>query len=591
MKIVHKAGNSRTAKDARAGYMLSNSNGYYLKGIESRYAGLFFWINSGMFRLLDNIDFDFRHGSIVCRGQEVELQGRTNKANLFIPQGCNAMVCSLQKEAAAEFYFDVRGSYDLRKWGKQYRIYEEDGLILVEFVKKTDSTEDDTHDEIEYKRYMVISGDGLKYKIMDEWVKKDYSYDRERNSHPFEWHVFHGLHLVAKDFVIAAGKDKAETKKEAAKVRKNIARLRKKPAVPDIRKKELRYACMHAAKNVNDLSSENGIFAGLPWFFQYWTRDEAISLKSVMLLGNRKQAKSILMRQLMSLGKRGRIPNRLPGTDTGSADATGWMFLRCSEMINDFAGKDKFFQGLVKGQVEKSLKHQYEHYTDDNRFAVNKPQETWMDSVWGGDDRAGARIEIQALRLFMYKLAYELSGKKVFHDLGAELRDKVRKNFWNSRYLADGLGDWTIRPNVFIAAYVFPELLTQDEWKKCIRTVLSRLWLRWGGLATIDKKSSLYCSRHTGEAPQSYHRGDSWFWLNNLAAIVMARIDRKYFRKYIDRIVEASTRDILYNGAAGCHSELSSASKQRGEGCVCQAWSSAMFIELLHELYGKKIKA
>lgn len=83
---------------------------------------------------------------------------------------------------------------------------------------------------------------------------------------------------------------------------------------------------------------------------------------------------------------------------------------------------------------------------------------------------------------------------------------------------------------------------------------------------------------------RSYHRGDSWFWINNLAAICMHRLDKKKYQQQIKFICEASMKDILFNGIPGHHAELSSASELRSEGCLSQAWSAATFIELVHEL-------
>jgi len=157
----------------------------------------------------------------------------------------------------------------------------------------------------------------------------------------------------------------------------------------------------------------------------------------------------------------------------------------------------------------------------------------------------------------------------------------VREKFWNKSYLADGLGDWTIRPNIFIAAYIYPELLTRSEWTTCFNTILPKLWLRWGGLSSIDKSHELFTAKSTGESVQSYHRGDSWFWINNLAALVMKKVNKDVFKKYIDAITLASTKEILYSGAIGHHAEISSASSLKSEGCLAQAWSAAMYIELL----------
>jgi len=161
----------------------------------------------------------------------------------------------------------------------------------------------------------------------------------------------------------------------------------------------------------------------------------------------------------------------------------------------------------------------------------------------------------------------------------------VRAEFWDGKILADGLADWTIRPNVFLAAYLYPKLLSKEEWAQCFDNILPKLWLSWGGLATIDQTDSRFINSHTGENSASYHNGDSWFYLNNLAALVLHRTDQKRFQKYIDQIIAASTRDILWQGAIGQHSEVSSASKLESSGCFAQAWSAAMYIELIEEVY------
>jgi len=153
--------------------------------------------------------------------------------------------------------------------------------------------------------------------------------------------------------------------------------------------------------------------------------------------------------------------------------------------------------------------------------------------------------------------------------------------------LRDGLYDDTIRTNLFIAAYTCPDLLSQKEWVKCFDVALPKLWLRWGGLATIDKTDELFQEEHTGESAESYHNGDSWFWINNLAAIVLARVDKKRYKMYINTVLQASTKEILKSGALGHHAELSSAKELGSKGCVAQAWSAAMYVELVDELFSK----
>lgn len=620
MNVKHKIGNYSIEKKIkeRAGCLISNGKGsYFSQGINSRYSGFFCNLQGEMYRILDSVSIGRDENGITNNLWSIDVSFDSNKQNFFMPKGYDVLVCSLKKKHIIKLNLDVRKSYDLRKWGKSYKIYGEGDYIIIEFTKTTDKREDDSEGNAEYKLYIAICGESVKYKLTEKWINKQYDFDRNRGSQPFDWYIYDGLHILSKNIIISAAEDKKTAIINAKYVKKNIEKLQnkaKKTAEKSFAKigknKEISFAYNLASESMKNLCiglaakrssyKENpGIFAGLPWFFQFWTRDEAISLKSLMLMKEYKFCNDVLMRELKTIGENGRIPNRFPGTDIETADGTGWMFMRCADLRDIIDNEKKtmlkrrylssFFKGYVKGQLEKSLKLLYQNFTsaDLNKFALNKPQETWMDTVHDGDNRAGIRIEIQALRLAMYKLAYELSGKEIFNELEKGLRAKVKEHFWNRSCLADGLDDWTVRPNIFIAAYIYPELLTKKEWKRCFRTALPKLWLRWGGLATIDKSNPLFCPEYTGETPQSYHRGDSWFWLNNLAAIVMARTDKNFFKKQINKIMEASAEDILYKGFIGHHSEVSSASMQKAEGCLCQAWSNAMFIELVHEVYGE----
>ena len=174
------------------------------------------------------------------------------------------------------------------------------------------------------------------------------------------------------------------------------------------------------------------------------------------------------------------------------------------------------------------------------------------------------------------------------------LRKKVRKIFFDGNNLYDGyyphknIVEKVIRPNIFIAAYIYPQLLTGKEWMNCFDNALEALWLPWGGIATIDKKNDNFHDTHTGENPGSYHQGDSWFYVNNLAAIVLFRLNKRKYTGYISKIMEASREEILSRGAVGAHGEVSSAKELKSEGCVSQAWSNAMYLEAKREM-GKQL--
>jgi glycogen debranching enzyme len=396
--------------------------------------------------------------------------------------------------------------------------------------------------------------------------------------------------FTKEDAVIAAMKswlDFEKIKKTKQKEQNNV-RIAKKAGAPRLLANKAAAVEMDAVK----LSARNalqmlygrkglapGLRAGLPWFFQFWQRDEAVSFGGLARF-DRKYIFEIFWRQIGELGRN--------NFRFQTADGESWLFLRAAQMI-----KKRVFSFKETARIRDCLERSIENLLEKNTqkcFAINDVGQTWMDSL----GRGGACIEVQALRLAMYSLAADLAtnGEKIdcCLTLEKELADAVRERMFDGRRLADAFdpvtneADFTARPNIFLAAYIYPQLLRKQEWIKCFEYALDRLWLNWGGLASLDRGDPRFCAKDAGEDPASYHNGDSWFWVNNIAAIAMARLGRKRFKSYIGKILEASVNDILWNGAIGCASEISSAASYEPAGCVNQAWSNATFLELCREL-------
>jgi len=603
VRTVHSLGNHEIEKKAKGDirFLVTNRKGGYFcfaNKDKSRYDGLFFF-DDKMYKVIESlhmIDFP-KVSKIINKFYEIEKSCGDITETFFMPHYYNSLVYEINKTSTIEVVLDAKESYDQRKWGRFYSIWQEGDKVIVKFVKKTDAREDSFDGKEEYSLFLVLKFEGM-FKKVEEWEKRDYEFDKKRNSRPYERYVFSALTLKTNKVVLSFSKNKEKAKKEADYIFRNIEKLRKKQkeyySILLKSKKSIKnnvlmaYSCA-----INSLDSlivdDEGIFAGLPWFFQFWTRDESISLKAVMLQGNFNLAKNILFRHLRSVLHDGKLPTK-PNSLLRSADSVGWISKRAENLVYILKNKKILKKYFTKSEI-KRIKERIEHSLDflikyhaRENLVFNNAKETWMDSL----QRDGFRIEIQAMQLSMYKLMHELTNNRIYQELESDLKKEVRKKFWNKKYLADGLDDFTIRPNIFIAAYMYPELLTKKEWITCFDNVLKRLWNSWGGVSTVNKKSELFISEHTGEINKSYHNGDSWFWINNLAAICLYRLDRKKYKKYIDKIIEASTKEILWNGAIGHHAELSSSKELKSEGCLAQAWSAAMYIELINEIFLKR---
>ncbi|MFH2027523.1 MAG: amylo-alpha-1,6-glucosidase [Nanoarchaeota archaeon] len=507
--------------------ILSNKlGGYFFLGKKSRYNGLFFYENNDMYKVIHKINIDNKINILKNNFVGFETRGKINE-KFFMPYGQNSFVYELNKEAVIELVLDIRKSYSSPEFGRHYSVFSEKGKTIINYYQ------DDG-----LNCYLVI--DQQDFEKIERWVEEEYETDKGRNSPPYSGYVFSAIILKGKRLIFSFSSDKDKAIKENDRVINNLDRLKEKQKkeishiyslCSHIKDKDLKIAYLCALTSLYnldvDIGGKEGIFAGYPWFFQFWARDEAISLKALSYI---KKVDKILDR----LAENPYF--NYQGSDFRSIDALGW---------------------IAERSLDLGKKIDMDH---SGELIYNGAKETWMDTI----DRSGARIEVQAL--------YQKD------------KDLIRKKFWDGSYLKDGSEDETIRPNLFIAAYICPELLSKEEWNTCFQNVLPKLWLDWGGLSTIDKTDQLFQNNHTGQDTKSYHDGDSWFYLNNMAALVMNRINKRLFSTYIKKILSASKEEILWKGAVGCHAELSSADKLSSEGCLSQAWSAAMFIELVDEL-------
>jgi glycogen debranching enzyme len=570
-------------------FLLTNRTGGYVSLSNypiSRYQGVFFNERFEMFKVIENIipidcpAVDKLVNKFFC----VERYRGKVKESFFMPLGFNCLVYELSEKKHIEIDLDKRKAYDSRQFGRHYKVVKEGKKLVITFTKKSDEKEDEVHEKKEYSIYLVISGFD-NYEEIGRWYEIFYEFDYKRNSWPHKWHVYKALKLTSDRLVFSFSTSRKKALEQCDMVAGKISSLKKKQKEyvngfrKKIRNKEIMMANKAASLGldylVNNIGNMKGIYAGLYWFFQFWSRDEAVSLKALMLNKKYDLVKEILMRELKEVKKDGRIPNRFPSSDLGSADGIGWVLKRLSDFIEELEKNnllEKYFSKKelleLKHRIEEIVFSLLKNHTQDE-LAVNDKKETWMDTEFENDFRDGARIEIQALRLNMYKLINKLCntlgdglGCKMAKNHEKDLLEKTRKVFWNGHYLNDGMNDKTIRPNVFIAYYVYPELLEKKEWVTCFENILPKLWDDWGGLSSIDKNSSLYFENSTGEDKKSYHRGDSWYWINNLAAICLHRVNALKFRKYISKIMEANTKEILWGGIVGHHAEVSSSKQQ-----------------------------
>lgn len=542
-----------------------------------------------------------------------------------------------QDDINIDIELDFRWINDYDDKGREYRIHKIDDFLMIDYNKYTDNSLKDKS----YSKYMVIGGIEEYYELPSNWIRKDYDYDRSRNSRS-EFYVYHALRVSCKNktrLIFSFGDTKADALDKLMDIKKNASLINDiqesysenylgmKYAISQVSGKEFAFGYVNALHAIGGLmiKSEklNGLWAGLPWFFQYWSRDELVSLKALILERKKELVKEIIERHINSIMLNGRLPNiytKNGSSGLGSADSVGWLFRRIKDIVmllEDQDADSNYFSLYELKYIRERLNFairqlMINHYVEG--LIHNDALETWMDTGYLGDVREGFRIEIQCAFLCMLNLMnllnHLLANKFVkkhnkiisitdteldYRKLERETAMLVRERFLVNGYLNDGWNcsnaDIT-RPNIFLAYVLYPELLTNKEWELVFDNAIPRLWNEWeiggkmaGGFSTIDKDNPLYQPNYTGQDNRSYHRGDSWFYINNIAAICMHRLNKEKYFPYIKKILDASTEDMLFRGFIGYSSEISSISHLYSAGCFCQTWSIATYIELIHEMF------
>ncbi|MEM4710971.1 MAG: amylo-alpha-1,6-glucosidase [Candidatus Woesearchaeota archaeon] len=583
----------------------------------SNYSGLFFKIENNLFKTIESLRL---HDNTGLKIPKKIINGIFYVEKIY--DDCierftldeNGLIYELdsEKELQLELNLDFRWIHDYDDKGRIYDFKMIDDSLLITYKKYSDYALKQKN----YNAYFLING--IKdFSRQNQWVKRSYAYDFYRKSLS-ELYVYDAIKLNCSRITLfmSFSFNKLDVIKKALYLKKNLNSIKrsflsiekklvdKKSALPS--NVFLAYSnSLHVLNNLILKSTTKGIWAGIPWFYQYWSRDELVSLNSIINEDyfEKKMIVEILKRHLNSILSNGRLPNIFNDNNSlGSADSIGWLFKTISRIL-DTKAQNKYFSkyelNFIFNRLKYSIDNILKNYYSDG-LVRNGPLETWMDTVIENDTREGYRIEIQALFLCMLELFNKIKSKYYKNDIGYEeyyeieksISSAVKQRFLVNNYLNDG---WNCvhsdvsRPNIFLAYYFYPKLFSSNEWEKVFDNALSRLWFEWGngkgGLSTIDKEHYLYQPRYTGIDNKSYHRGDSWFYVNNIAAVCMLSLNKEKYISYIEKIIGSSTEDILFNGFIGCASELSSSSVFESGGCLCQAWSIATYIQLVDEFF------
>lgn len=346
-----------------------------------------------------------------------------------------------------------------------------------------------------------------------------------------------------------------------------------------------------------------GIYAGLPWFTDFWGRDLFISMPgAVLCTGQFDTAKNILesFAKYQDMNPKsetyGRVPNRLnlDGILYNTTDGTPRFVMQILEYVK-YTGDVDFLKKVYEN-VKVATNASIDKYTDEKGYLTHADADTWMDAKRQGikpcSPRGNRAVDIQALwykQLVSAAEIADLMGKKKdakqWRTVAEKLWGNFKADFVNpengmiyDHLNADNSADLQLRPNTIYAHDMIDDL---EVKMKDTRKVWEHLVYPWGigSLDQMDDQFHPYHEQwHRYHKDDAYHNGTVWLWQNGEA---MQRMIEHGQEDMAFKLFENMNRQALEEGAIGSLSECADAWCRPGKtwvrrtGTFLQAWSNA----------------
>ena len=354
----------------------------------------------------------------------------------------------------------------------------------------------------------------------------------------------------------------------------------------------------------------NGIYAGLPWFNEYWGRDMFISMPGACLVTGQFDVAKEILKDFAKLQDTdpasetyGRIPNRanLEGILYNTTDGTPRFVIQAYQLAQ-YSGDTEFLHELypaIKMSIDASIKN----YTDSKGYLTHADADTWMDVKRNGipgSPRGNRANDIQALwyeQLTAGSKIAALMGDEGTAEEWSGLATMLASNFENDfcnkdgiliydHLNADGSADLQFRPNQLycfdlIGDYEFKEQVTRRAWEELVYP--------WG-VASLAQWDLQFHPQHENwhyyHKDDAYHNGTIWLWNNGIA---MQRMIEYGQVEPAWELFKNMNRQALHEGAVGSLSENADAHPREGQswvkrsGTFLQAWSNAEHLRVWYQ--------
>jgi glycogen debranching enzyme len=352
-----------------------------------------------------------------------------------------------------------------------------------------------------------------------------------------------------------------------------------------------------------------GIFAGLPWFNNYWGRDTFIALPGAALVTGRLEDAREILRSFAEFQERdslsnnfGRIPNFVNPTDRAynTADGTPRFVCMAREYIERSADRRFLFE--LYPVVVRSIEGTLRYHADSLGFLTHGDAESWMDASgpegpWS--PRGNRANDVQALwaaqldaGVWFATEVSDVRGARAWTSVLKKLRANFPRYFEREgsvadRLRSDGTADWSVRPNQIFCG----PILRDGPRSRTLFSVVSRLTFPYG-VASLSQDDERFHPYHYNPPyypkDAAYHNGTVWTWLQGTVISELSRFGREDLAW---TLTSNAVHQILDRGAVGTQSELLDALPRPGtsepalSGTFSQAWNLAEFVRNWYDDY------
>ncbi len=429
-----------------------------------------------------------------------------------------------------------------------------------------------------------------------------------------------------KGFLLTLANNLEEALAKSKYITKNLSSLleKRKNRIADVTKsheinsnnKSLNTALPWIGATLDQLVTQQqgkGIYAGLPWFNQYWGRDMFISMPGTCLVsGQFENAKEILLNfaKFQNLDSNhihyGRIPNRAQPKDIiyNTTDGTP-LYINQIKAYIDYSGDTSIIASLYP-TIKKSLDGSLKNWVDKDGYLTHDDADTWMDAKIKGitplSPRGNRANDIQALwflqlqnTVFFAKYMKDYPTESICNKLIQKVKNAFKNDFVNNQNLditdhisKENIKDSKNRPNKL---YCY-ELLDNENLKHQItQKTWQSLVYPWGvaSLSQLDDDFHPYHEHwHYYHKDEAYHNGTIWLWNNGIA---MQRMIEAFQKDKAFELFKNMNQHALSTGAIGSLAEnadalpLPNKNWVRNTGTFLQAWSNAEHLRVWYQYF------